>query len=152
MENNKPNGSGCAYKQGSLPSCAPLAAAYVPMQTSSEPAYSSGEALSRGTLFPGLDLPFQNIVNKMPADSTPLRELMALNFVLQELALYLDTHQSDSAAFATYKSFLQLYNDGRSKYVELYGPITRSDLALSASYDWLKGPWPWEYVNGSTEG
>ncbi len=151
MEKNNTNGS-CTYKQGSLPSCAPLAAAYIPMQQSSEPAYSSGEALSRGTLFPGLDLPFMNIVNQMPAESTPLRELMALNFVLQELALYLDTHQNDTEAFATYKNFLQLYNEGKTKYVELYGPITRSDLALSTSYNWLKEPWPWEYSNGSTEG
>ena len=49
-------------------------------------------ALARGTLFPGLDLPFMNLVNK-PADlSTPLCELMAMDFVIRELNLYLDTH------------------------------------------------------------
>ena len=60
----------CTYKQGSLPGCAPLALAQIPAQQSSEPAYKSGEALSRGTLFPGLDLPFKNIVNQMPAETT----------------------------------------------------------------------------------
>ena len=141
----------CTYKQGALPGCSALGLAVMPSQSSSEPAYSNAEALSRGTLFPGLDLPFMNIVNQMPADSTPLRELMALDFVLQELALYLDTHSSDSAAFTTYKSFLQLYNEGKAKYVAQYGPITRSDLVGAASYTWLNDPWPWDY-KGNTEG
>ena len=85
MEKTDTQGS-CTYKQGSLPECAPLALAQIPAQKSSEPAYKSGEALSRGTLFPGLDLPFKNIVNQMPAETTELRELMALDFVTEELA------------------------------------------------------------------
>ena len=61
----------CNFKQGSLPECAPLALAQTPMQCASEPAYDKRMALARGTLFPGLDLPFMNLVNK-PADlSTP---------------------------------------------------------------------------------
>ena len=77
MEKTDSQGS-CTYKQGSLPECAPLALSQIPPQQSSEPAYKSAEALSSGTLFPGLDLPFKNIVNQMPADTTELRELMAL--------------------------------------------------------------------------
>ena len=34
------------YRYGSLPDRAPLAMAYVPMQTSSEPSYEAGEALT----------------------------------------------------------------------------------------------------------
>lgn len=88
----------CNFKQGSLPECAPLALAQTPMQCASEPAYDKRMALARGTLFPGLDLPFMNLVNK-PADlSTPLCELMALDFVIRELNLYLDTHPDDREA------------------------------------------------------
>ena len=54
----------CNFKQGPLPECAPLALAQTPMQQSSEPAYDRRMALARGTLFPGLDLPFMNMVNK----------------------------------------------------------------------------------------
>ena len=82
----------CDTKQGPLTSCAPLAMSYTPPQQSSEPAYESKKALARGTLFPGLDLPFMNVVNKPDGMSTPLCELMALDFVVQELKLYLDTH------------------------------------------------------------
>ena len=84
MENTNMQAT-CTYKQGSLPGCAPLALAQIPAQQSSEPAYKSGEALSRGTLFPGLDLPFKNIVNQMPAETTELRELMALDFVTEDV-------------------------------------------------------------------
>ena len=55
----------CGYKQGSLPECAPLAVAYVPAQPGSQPAYDPEDALKRGTLFPGLDLPFMNMVKVM---------------------------------------------------------------------------------------
>ena len=141
----------CGYKQGELPECAPLALSQIPMQQSSEPAYKSGEALTRGTLFPGLDLPFKNIVNQMPAETTELRELMALDFVTAELGLYLDTHSGDTQAFATYQSFLKLYDEGKKEYVARFGPICRSDLISAKSYTWLKDPWPWDY-SGETEG
>ena len=58
------NTTECTYKQGALPGCSALGLAVMPSQASSQPAYESEEALSRGTLFPGLDLPFMNIVNK----------------------------------------------------------------------------------------
>ena len=143
--------TGCSYKQGVLPGCSPLALSQTPPQQSSEPAYKSGEALSRGTLFPGLDLPFKNIVNQMPAETTELRELMALDFVTSELGLYLDTHSGDTQAFGTFQSFLKLYDEGKKEYVARFGPICLSDLVSAKSYNWLKDPWPWDY-SGETEG
>ena len=144
METN--NTSECTYKQGSLPACSALGLAVTPSQSSSQPAYESAEALSRGTLFPGHDLPFMNIVNKMPAKTTPLRELMAIDFVCNELALYLDTHRDDTEAFATYQSMLKLYEEGRNTYVSTYGPLSRSDMAYAENYTWPNDPWPWDYV------
>lgn len=135
----------CDYRTGKLPECAPLALAYVPMQQAATPAYDPNEALSRGTLFPGLDLPFMNIVNKDAVGNTPLAELMALDFVCNELTLYLDTHKSDEEAFMTYQSFLKLAMEARKKYTELYGPITHSDMVNAKSFTWLSNPWPWEY-------
>lgn len=140
------NNTECTYKQGSLPGCAPLGLAAMPAQGSSQQAYGNDEALSRGTLFPGLDLPFMNIVNKMPAKTTPLRELMALDFVCNELSLYLDTHKDDTEAFETYQTMLKLYEEGRNTYASTYGPLQRSDLAYSPNFNWLNEPWPWDFV------
>ena len=117
----------------------------VPGQTSGEPKYESDKALARGTLFPGLDLPLGNIVNSDTPD-VPLSELMALEFAAHDLSLYLDTHPDDSEAFDAYRDLLVLYEEGKERYMKMYGPICKADLANAAKYTWLNGPWPWEYV------
>lgn len=137
----------CDYRRGRLPECAPLALAYVPMQNSASPSYEPKEALNRGTLFPGLDLPFMNIVNKNDLPDTPLAELMALDFVCHELHLYLDTHRDDAEAFAAYRSFLKLAKEAHCRYIELYGPLKSEDMLNAGSFTWLNNPWPWDYTN-----
>lgn len=141
MERKRTNDS---YRFGSLPDRAPLASAYVPLQESVNPSYDTNEALARGTLFPGLDLPFMNIVNNN-LKATPLSELMAIDFVVDELELFLDTHPDDAEAFAMYQTFLSLQCEARARYVKKYGPITQSDMLGMSSYAWLDNPWPWDY-------
>ena len=82
----------------------------------------------------------------MALENTPLSELMALDFVLDELELYLDTHKDDKEAFATYQSFLRLAAEGHKKYVSLYGPISQTDMLGATSYNWINNPWPWDYM------
>ena len=96
----------CGYKCGALPSCAPLAAAFVPAQENAQAQYEPDKALARGTLFPGLDLPFGNVVNDA-APNVPLAELMAIDFAAHDLSLYLDTHAGDAEAFAAYQDLLR---------------------------------------------
>jgi len=143
---------GCHFKQGPLPDCAPLAAAYVPLQNEDSPMYEPADALVRGTLFPGLDLPFMNMVNKTnPYAGTPLGELMALDFVAKELNLYLDTHPDDKEAFAYLQEVLKLYEEGKKLYVERCGPLKVSDLRRCSAFTWLEQPWPWQYQERSGE-
>ena len=138
------NKSDSNYRYGDLPASAPLAMAYVPMQESVSPSYESMEALSRGTLFPGLDLPFMNVVNDRTPPS-PMAELMAIEFVADELELYLDTHPEDREAFALYQTFLALKKEARARYVQRCGPITQEDMLGMQDYAWLQDPWPWDY-------
>lgn len=146
MDDNSMNNE---YRFGQLPDRARLAMAYVPMQQSSPPSYDKDEALARGTLFPGLDLPFMNMVNKTPAATGPLGEVMALDFVAHELTLYLDTHKDDMEAFEMLQSILQLSQEAHRRYTELYGPISRQNMLEAKSFTWLKSPWPWEYTERS---
>ena len=134
----------CDDRKGPLPPCAPLAIAVTPTQQSSEPAYENKVALARGTLFPGLDLPFMNVVNHPDHLSTPLCELMALDFVVQELKLYLDTHTEDREAFAALQTCIRLSREGRRRYVEKYGPITADDMRFAESFTWTDAPWSWQ--------
>ena len=126
----------CGYKCGALPSCAPLAAAFVPAQENAQAQYEPDKALARGTLFPGLDLPFGNVVNDA-APNVPLAELMAIDFAAHDLSLYLDTHAGDAEAFAAYQDLLRLAEEGAQRYAKLYGPITKRDLLNAETYTWL---------------
>ena len=82
----------CPDNYGTLPSCAGLAVPYVPFQQDRPNKYSQSEALSNGTLFPGLNLPFHLKVEGSTLPTNPLVELQALEFVVLELGIYLDTH------------------------------------------------------------
>ena len=130
---------------GRLPATAPLANPYVPFQYEDPAKYEPRTAIVRGTLFPGLDLPFMNMVNNSELPVNPLTELQTLGFVLEELVLYLDTHRDDKEAFEVFQDFQRLYAAGREKYEKENGPLTvMSPMGLG--YSWLNDPWPWEYA------
>ena len=130
---------------GRLPATAPLANPYVPFQIEDPPKYEPKMAIIRGTLFPGLDLPFMNMVNQKELPMTPMAELQTMGFVLQELALYLDTHRDDKEALEVFRAFQKLYAKGREKYEKECGPLNHMS-AMENGYDWLNDPWPWEYA------
>ena len=131
--------------EGRLPAIAPLANPYVPFQANKPAMYETPKAVVRGTLFPGLDLPFMGMVNKDELQVTPLTELQAMNFVLQELVLYLDTHRDDTDALDMYRTYQRMYNEGVKRYEENYGPLNHLSV-LNGEYRWLNEPWPWEYA------
>ena len=133
----------CNFKQGSLPECAPLALAQTPVQCASEPAYDKRMALARGTLFPGLDLPFMNMVNKPGDLSTPLCELMAMDFVIRELNLYLDTHPDCPMAMQYFQNARRMNRQAMKSYEEVNGPLQVADADFN-NWNWINGPWPWE--------
>lgn len=140
QKQHQPNG-----RLGKLPAVAPLAYPYVPFQQENPPKYEPQKALVRGTLFPGLDLPFMGMVNKTEKPITPLGELQTMAFVLQELVLYLDTHREDQEALAVYQSFQKMYHKARMQYEQRHGPLTNTSMT-EGEYRWLNDPWPWEYA------
>lgn len=140
-----PSGS-CQPNQGTLPgTCAPMVFPFVAMQEENPVRYSRMEALQTGTLFPGLDLPFKAAIQaKTKMANTALVELMALDFAIDELGLYLTTHAQDQEALQLYWSYIKLAKEGREKYQKIYGPLLQTDLTPEDGFAWLKDPWPWE--------
>lgn len=133
---------------GYLPSNAPLANPYVPFQESNPEKYTASFGMIRGTLFPGLDLPFMGLVNTTEKCS-PLNELQALGFAITELGLYLDTHRDDKEALELFNQYRALYKDGLERYQKQYGPLTMLDAGNFSDYDWPDDPWPWDYQQKS---
>ena len=134
-----------ATGMGKLPAVAPLANPYVPFQMDNPEQYEARFGLVRGTLYPGLDLPFMGMVNKKPLANSPMAELQALGFAIQELALYLDTHRDDQEALNLYREYQKMYDKCRQLYIQEHGPLTHGMPAQSEGYSWLDDPWPWEY-------
>ena len=133
-------------KLGRLPAMAPLANPYVPFQMENPPQYDARMGMVRGTLFPGLDLPFMGMVNEEMLPVTPMTELQTLGFALQELALYLDTHRQDTEALEMYRQYQQVYSKCMEEYSKRYGPMTHAMPTTMEGYAWLDDPWPWEYA------
>ena len=149
METTNVHPHACGVMEGSMPgTCANLAFPYIPMQNKNAQRYDAADALAAGTLFPGLNLPFFKAVkSRMNTDNTPLCELMALGFAINELGLYLDTHPDDSEALTLYTRYVQLFQEGSSRYESMYGPLQQTAVT-EAGYTWLNDPWPWEYDGG----
>ncbi len=129
---------------GMLPASAPLANPYVPFQEKDPPKYEARKALIRGTLYPGLDLPFLGMVNDKLKPDTLLSQLQTVNFAIQELALYLDTHREDTEALALYREYQEVYMKLKEKYERKCGSLNHLTPGEGA-YRWLDDPWPWEY-------
>ena len=140
-----------SWREGRLPAMAPLSNPYVPFQMEGSPKYEARKGLVRGTLFPGLDLPFMGMVNQNEKPETPLSELQALGFAVQELALYLDTHREDREALELYQQYQQRYADFLAQNEGVLPPMNHQMPTDGDSYDWLDDPWPWEFAANKGE-
>jgi len=72
-----------------------------------------------------------------------LREVMALEFMLIELNLYLNTHPYDQRALMIFTNTAQRHKMVRENFERMYGPLTAD---ASRSF-----PWPKRLLNRSTK-
>jgi spore coat protein JB len=133
-------------EMGDLPCEAPIAMTYTPWQRRGSRKFTAGEALDRGTLYPGLELPLFNNYNVRNVAMGPMGELQALDFAITELVLYLDTHRNDMEAFQLFKKYVAAFKDKREAYMKTIGPLMQMDAADFDRYTWTDDPWPWDYT------
>ncbi|MBQ7255997.1 MAG: spore coat protein CotJB [Oscillospiraceae bacterium] len=151
-QQNAPATQGCTDAQGKLPSCAPLANPYVPYQSERPDAYNPAKGIVRGTMYPGLDLPFMGMVNQSELSNTLMHQIQSLSFATTELGLYLDTHADDDEALDLFNRYRELYGELMAEYEAKRGPLTMQQAGANGSYDWVNDPWPWEYKANDKEG
>ncbi len=73
--------------------------------------------------------------------------LQAVNesaFVLQELALYLDTHPGCTAGLSKFQQARQAYQQAVEAYTRQYGPLCYEQADSCTCWQWTQAPWPWE--------
>ncbi len=74
-----------------------------------------------------------------------LRELTALDFMLVDLGLFLDTHPEENEAVERYNEILARANVLREQYESICGPLYSFRSFNRGHWDWFRDPWPWQY-------
>lgn len=74
-----------------------------------------------------------------------LQELGKISFAAWEITLFLDTHPFHSEALEYRNHYEKTARALRIEYEQKYGPLTSAASRSSHCWDWIDGPWPWEY-------
>ena len=80
----------------------------------------------------------------MECKNDKMKELMALDFKLYDLQLYLNTHPDDVEAIEAFRELAEEAEMAKKKYEEECGPLTAKNAAIDGEWLWIKNPWPWE--------
>lgn len=137
-----------------------LAIATVPKQTWGE-LYVEAEALRKGTIFKDLDLPFFAAVDDVRETKTDvmpksqeqqereqmMRRIAEVSFLLDDLTLYLDTHEQDANALSLYHKKSVERWQLKQDFAKKFYPLMREYIAVceeTSCFAWQEGPMPWE--------
>lgn len=73
-----------------------------------------------------------------------LKQIMEVEFVLTETALYLNTHPCDERAISLHNTYVQKRRELVSLYEAQYSPLTNDSMS---KYPWgyIDSPWPWQF-------
>lgn len=140
-----------------------LAIANIPLQKWGE-TFEPTEALKKGTIFQELNKPFFKAEQgeSLPVGGEPakdcsmeqeareklLQQIYEIGFVIDDLTLYLDTHETDKAALCMFYEYLTKKEALCKDFAAKFYPLTKSCMTVSCGdcgdFLWLKGPMPWE--------
>ncbi|MDF1507691.1 spore coat protein CotJB [Robertmurraya sp. DFI.2.37] len=74
-----------------------------------------------------------------------MEQLQAVDFVLVELSLYLDTHNNDLEAINQFNHYVKERKKLRKAVEAVYGPLMQFGHSYSGQpWDWDDSPWPWQ--------
>lgn len=74
-----------------------------------------------------------------------MEEWQAVDFVLVELNLYLNTHPNDANAVKEYNHFVQESKKLQQKIESIFGPTTNFGNSYAGyPWNWNDPPWPWQ--------
>lgn len=74
-----------------------------------------------------------------------LEEMQAIDFVLVELNLFLDTHPTDFEAIKQFNDTAQKSMQLKVEFEQKFGPLMNFGRSYSNyPWDWKDAPWPWQ--------
>ncbi len=73
------------------------------------------------------------------------KQLMCVNFAIDETVLYLDVYPDCQEALCHYHALIDEKKKLLAEYEATCGPVTSHGNTSHDSWDWIKSPWPWTY-------
>lgn len=74
-----------------------------------------------------------------------LEQLQAVDFVLVELTLYLDTHNGDAEAIKQFNHYAMERKKLKKAFESKFGPLQQYGNSYSGyPWNWDDTPWPWQ--------
>ena len=74
-----------------------------------------------------------------------LEEIQAIDFVLVELNLYLDTHPQDFEAIKQFNENAMKSMELKANFEQKFGPLMNFGRSFSNyPWNWIDTPWPWQ--------
>lgn len=139
-----------------------LAIASVPVQVWNT-TYDEEQAFRNGTIFPEFNRPFYVTVmdketltaeENLNEEQAKLLQIQKVGFMLDDLRLYLDTHENDKEALNLLKEKMKLKKKLMSEFARQFYPLTAACIEEiyrenpeSQCDCWMEGRIPWEGVN-----
>ena len=72
-------------------------------------------------------------------------EIMAIDFAITDIKLYLNTHPDDKEAINLYNSLVKKRLAMIDSYQSMFGPIIAETYDKSVDHwRWIDDPWPWD--------
>lgn len=107
----------------------------------------------RGNMFNDIYKPYKNYTyRKMVGENKRedmLLEITKLSFVLNDLNLYLDLHESDREMLEIFKNVAERLMKLELEYVECFGPLEVNENKSLSKFEWIDNPWPWQNTGGT---
>ena len=86
-----------------------------------------------------------NGMNTMNEKSRMLRRIDGVDFAIDEMTLYLDTHPTDGRALKTLEQYRKRRAELIGEYESRFGPyVLTSNDASGSLWNWIDNPWPWD--------
>lgn len=109
------------------------------------------EAIMLGNLFKDLYMTYNGFSNYclQPHNrrQQALLEVQMYGFVAHEINLYLDMHSNNQRMVELYTEYAKKAKEATAAYEKEFGPLSVQDTPNKTPFEWVQGPWPWEYQN-----
>ncbi|MDE6954130.1 MAG: spore coat protein CotJB [Erysipelotrichales bacterium] len=113
--------------------------------------FEPDEAFMLGNLFKDLYMSYKGFSNyclqPMNQRQKALLDVQINAFVAHEINLYLDMHPNNQRMVELYTEFANKAKEATKAFEEQFGPLEVADSINETPFQWVQGPWPWEYQN-----